>query len=496
METRGVNASSILATILVAFIVAVGVADGYEVSFLGAIYLGALAGVFLAIFYIEKKVWFAFCALAAVGLSLGVMRMNIAHEKIVGTGEYMEATHFKLRVTSAPVEKSYGTSVFAHIDEADGKPVSVGATVRIKTVEQVSYGDTVLAQGTLGLPEPFATNSGAMFDYPGYLHARRAYVILETHDIEVLAHGGNKLKKILFAIGDKFSSGMNASIREPELAFAKGVLLGDDSNISPDLQNAFVCTGTIHVLALSGYNVSIVAEFFKTIFSFLPKLFALGAGGAAIILFVIMTGGAPSAVRAGIMASIALFGKGIGRTAHAGMILLFAASMMILANPWQLLHDLGFQLSVVATWGILYIPRKIQSKFHIFPNPAWLPLREIIVTSCAAWIAVTPLILFSMHTFSPIAPLANLLVLPLMPAVMLFSFAAGFGALVLAPLGHFLGYITEQILSLETFFITTLSKISWSLVTIEWFGIVLLCVVYAMLFAWVYKKKEPRSGSF
>ncbi len=490
MEKSFVNPSLLVAILFLSCIFGVALGDMTSATLPLVLYVGGLAVALLSVFFIQKKILFALLALACLGFSMGTLRMIIAKDNIVGSGEYMSANTFEIRVTSDITEKSYGSSFFGTVYKASGKQAWVGASVRAKTVEPISYGDTIQIIGVAEEPEPFATNSGALFDYPGYLHARGANVVIEGSEVEVLSHGGSGFKKILYSIGHKFKSGMDRSIREPELAFAKGILLGDDSNISKELQNSFVRTGTIHVLALSGYNVTIVADFFKNIFSFLPKLFALGAGGVAIVLFVIMTGGAPSAVRAGIMASIALFGKGIGRTAHAGMILLFATGAMLLANPWQLLHDLGFQLSVVATWGILYIPEKIQYAFRRVPNPSWMPLREILVTSGAAWIAVSPLILFSMHTFSPIAPLANLLVLPLMPLAMFFSFASGLGTLLLAPLGQFSGFITEKILSTMTWFIEKLSHVSWSLLTIDWFGAVFLFAAYGLIMFWVYKKKE------
>ncbi len=498
MEEIKLNPSRIVGWCAVGVVAGVGVADYFDLGEAVFYYVVGLGSVLLVVSLVmEGRRALALAALFAFSFAFGMLRMDQARAKIVGEGDYQNAGRFLATITSDPTMRSYGSSFFANVNEADDAKVRVGSTVRAHSFEDFYYGQVVEISGRVTRPEKFITSGGSEFDYPGYLHARGANIIIEATSISPTgAEEGNPIRKMLFRIAGAFKEKMNLAIREPELSFAKGILIGDDSGIDDELQNAFVRTGTIHVLALSGYNVTIVADFFKGLFSFLPKLFALASAGVAIILFVIMTGAAPSAVRAGIMASIALFGKSLGRTGDAGMILVFASAVMIIVNPWQLLHDLGFQLSVIATWGILYIPRKIEKTFHIIPNHKFFPIREILVTSLSAWIAVSPFILFAMGNFSIIAPLANILVLPLMPFAMLVSFVSGAAGFILPPLAGLFGVATEKVLHFITSIIELLSRISWSFISVKWFGIVLLVISYSLLFVWVHNKKAPARGSF
>src|SRR3989344_1517071 len=176
------------------------------------------------------------------------------------------------------------------------------------------YGNEVNVEGILKKPENFMTDNGKEFDYVNYLRKDGIFYIMSYPKIEIISHeNGNLMKSALFYAKEKFLDKMNLAIREPESLLMGGLILGEKSSFSESLRQSFVDTGTIHIVALSGYNVTIIAEWIMKIFYSFPKNIGIGIGIFSILLFVLMTGGSSTAVRAGIMASFALFARVIGR---------------------------------------------------------------------------------------------------------------------------------------------------------------------------------------
>ncbi|MFA5936937.1 MAG: ComEC family competence protein, partial [Candidatus Paceibacterota bacterium] len=187
------------------------------------------------------------------------------------------------------------------------------------------YGDQVNFEGKLEKPENFITDQNKKFDYINYLRKDGIFYIVRYPKIEVISSGnGNLVRNILFSIKEKFLNKMNLAIKEPESLLMGGLILGEKSAFNESLRQSFVDTGTIHIVALSGYNVTIVAEWIMKLLASFPKNISIGAGIISILLFVLMTGGSSTAIRAGIMATLALFARGIGRNYDVSRALLVA----------------------------------------------------------------------------------------------------------------------------------------------------------------------------
>ena len=214
------------------------------------------------------------------------------------------------------------------------------------------YGDEINFEGILKKPDNFTTDQSKEFDYINYLRKDGIFYIESYPSVEIVSHrNGNFIKSILFDVKEKFVSKMNLVIREPESLLMGGLILGEKSSFSEALRQSFVDTGTIHIVALSGYNVTIVAEWIMKFFSlghnltgetFFPQNIGIGAGIISILLFVLMTGGSSTAIRAGVMASLALFARLIGRNYDVSRALIIAGVIMILINPFVLVFDVSF----------------------------------------------------------------------------------------------------------------------------------------------------------
>jgi competence protein ComEC len=209
-------------------------------------------------------------------------------------------------------EKNQKLTIESHID---GEKTKILATINFDT--GFKYGDAVHFEGVLEKPENFITDQGKEFDYVNYLRKDGIMYVMSYPTVEIISHGnGNKIKSVLFAIKEKFLEKMNFAIAAPERLLMGGLILGEKSAFSEELRASFVNTGTIHIVALSGYNVTIVAEWLMKLFSKLPYTppnFGIGVGIFAIFLFILMTGGSSTAVRAGIMATLALIARATGR---------------------------------------------------------------------------------------------------------------------------------------------------------------------------------------
>lgn len=339
------------------------------------------------------------------------------------------------------------------------------------------YGDKINFSGKLEKPENFVTDQGKVFDYINYLRKDGIFYVMSFPNIEILSRGnGHFIKSTLFNIKNKFLEKMDLSIASPESLLMGGLILGEKASFSQELRKSFIDTGTIHIVALSGYNITIVAEWFMKLFYFLPLNFAIGMGIFSILLFILMTGASSTAIRAGIMATLALFARATGRNYDIARALILAGVFMILLNPFLLVYDVSFQLSFIATVAVIFFAPRIE-KYFIWITPRF-KLRDIVSVTCAAYILVLPFILYKMGNLSLVALPANVLVLPFIPFTMFFGFLTSFLGLVHYFLSAPFGYISYLLLHYELGVINFLANIPFASIIIPDFPLLLTLLIY------------------
>lgn len=173
-------------------------------------------------------------------------------------------------------------------------------------------------------------------------------------------------------------------------------------------------------MVLSGYNVTIISEFIMGMLSFLPKMIGTSLGALSIILFAIMVGGSATIIRASIMALLVLLARVTGRVSDMTRALFLAGFVMVLHNPQIVVFDPSFQLSFMATLGLISLSPKLNSIFKFVPTKFYL--RETVSATISTQIFVLPLLLYMMGELSLVAVFVNLLVLMFIPLTMLFGF--------------------------------------------------------------------------
>jgi competence protein ComEC len=228
----------------------------------------------------------------------------------------------------------------------------------------------------------------------------------------------------------------NALIPEPQAGLLNGILFGVKATLSKDIYNALITTGTLHIIALSGMNISIIVGFVNLfLLRVLKRPIANVATSFIIIGFISFVGISPSVLRAAIMAGITLLGVSFGRQTWPILAWILAVIIMLVLNPpW--IFDLSFQLSVLATLGIILCGKTSEQKTRWFSF-----IEDDLRVTLAAQVFTIPLIIFQFQRISLISPLTNILIGWLIGPVTLVGFILGIVGLVWMPLAYVLAWV-------------------------------------------------------
>ncbi|HEX5503886.1 MAG TPA: ComEC/Rec2 family competence protein [Thermomicrobiales bacterium] len=219
------------------------------------------------------------------------------------------------------------------------------------------------------------------------------------------------------ALLDWIGAALRRHVPQPEAALVAGLLLGDASLLPRATRDAFNATGTAHVMALSGWNIALVAGLCALVGRRLGRERAWYwlAGSAGVVwLYTVLVGGGPTLVRAAIMGTLYLLAGATGRRGDALTALVAAAVLMTALAPGALL-DLGFQLSCAATAGLVLCSGRLAHALRRLPPF----VAEGLAATVAAELFTLPLALHAFGRLSLVTLPANLLIEPLVPAVML-----------------------------------------------------------------------------
>lgn len=374
------------------------------------------------------------------------------------------------------------------------KAVSGKVLVNTKLYPEYYYGDQLEIACTLQKPEPVQE-----FAYDKYLAKEEIYSLCYWPEIKFLKSGqGNKLVSALLSVKSRFVAVVNRILPDPQAAFLGGLLYGARHGIPDDLMDKFNITGTTHIIAISGYNITILALLISKLTcgigiarkkSFLISLLAIS-------FFVIIAGAQASVVRAAIMGGLVLLAGQVGRVSRVINALLFAAAAMLIFNPKILVFDVGFQLSFAATIGLIFLSPIFEKYFAKWPKI--FGIKESFIATMSALVLTLPLILYNFGRLSLIAPLANVLILFIIPTTMASGFIAVLGGLIYLNLGQIIAWLAWFLLSYIIKVVEFLSQIPWASVQISKVHWVFLLVAYLIIggFIWWYNKLEKLNIRF
>lgn len=312
----------------------------------------------------------------------------------------------------------------------------------------VRYGDPVTAEGVLQLPE--AING---FDYPHYLELSGARAIITRAKIEKASGLPQPPSARTWAVLGWLSAlrtGVEDQIGmilpEPHASLLAGLLTGTRRGLSEELSDNFRRAGLMHIVAVSGYNVTIVLSLINSVLFWISVRRRFVPLAIMATLFALFTGAGAPVVRATIMGILGLLAISTERVASVRLLILWTALLMLMWNPLLLWYDTSFQLSFLAVIGLSELSSALQP--YLKRAPQAFAIRESLTATLAAQIATIPFSILLFRQFSLIAPLTNIIAAPLIPLAMLLGFAATMFSFIWLPLGMIAGAYAWWILQL------------------------------------------------
>lgn len=426
------------------------------------IFIAAWALSMPAAFFSGKRLLFillgVFCLLGGMR-SLGEYQLLDSQElkqEVTDEGEKMTIRGEIERMPDIRFRKElWILSATEKLEKGGWKETSGNTLLVLATNAPLSIGDHVEVRGTVKVP--FESEE---FSYENYLMSKNITTISYYPGVKVLDTNETFLGT-LYDLRQYALRALVQDVRLPAAAYAAGILMGDKSLFLPEMEEEFRVTGLLHILALSGYNITILILFLFAIFAFLPKGSRLIITAITILIFVLFVGGGSSIIRASIMGVLGLLVLHSGNKTNSITLLLLASSLMCLWSPLSFAFDASFQLSFAGVIGIIFFAPYFLKKI---PGP--LVIREILATTLGAQIGVLPLLLYLFSQVSLIAPISNLLIAPLIPLSMLLAFLT---ILVheIAILGLLFGFLSWVLLSIQLHLIKWMATIPYASVDVE-----------------------------
>ncbi|MFA6551331.1 MAG: ComEC/Rec2 family competence protein [Patescibacteria group bacterium] len=382
-------------------------------------------------------------------------------------------------------------------------PVRGNVLITVPLYPNYNFGDTLKIKCELQAPEQIDD-----FYYDRYLAMQDIYStcynpkidIVETGHIRSLSH---KFYAAILKLKAKFADAMSVGLSEPENSLLQGMILNNRGELPQELKNSFAQAGITHIIAISGMNISIISVIiinFLIAFG-LSRRWALISSAAALTLYLILIGLPASAVRAGVMAFVAMLAVFFGRLNKLTNALVFAAVLMLLLNPKSLRDDIGFQLSFLALLSIIYVypifkewVDKIINVGTRYGAQLLQGIIDIIVLTLAAQVLTLPVIALNFHQVSLIAPLVNVLVLFLLPFIMVFGLIAPIFSILIPDLAWLWFAPIYFALKYMIFVADKAVKLPLAYLEIDyvWSGWAVIYYCLAILFIWRYNKnKKP-----
>lgn len=322
-------------------------------------------------------------------------------------------------------------------NQIDGKLL-----INIDKFSEFKFGDFLKVKGKLQEPPEFSD-----FSYKDYLFRYRIFSMMNSPSVERW-NGGQEinfqekfwfgLQSLLIKIKNNFENTLEKILPEPQAGLSEGLLLGSKKALPSWLLDVFGVVGVTHIIALSGFNITIIANSLRSFSWYFSRFFAFFIPVLGIFLFVVLTGASASVVRAAVMGFLLILARFIGRPGSATVAILFAAFLMILFNPFIVRYDPSFQLSFLATLGLIYLTPIFDNLLKFLPDIA----KEPVSATLGAQLMVLPLLLLQFKRLSLVSLPANTLILPFVPITMFLSFLGGLLGMIFLSLGKVFGWLS------------------------------------------------------
>ncbi len=359
---------------------------------------------------LKDKNHLSVAVLVLLGLSIGVVRGGNYLQRLEPYSTYSgQKITIQGAVTIDAVYAQGGQLSFTinDVDFVDPAEGPVPGTMKVK-----GYGELAIYKGDV------VELTGKLYKTRGGSQASMSYAKITRIDSHT---------SFADTVRRNFIAGMQTALPEPLASFGLGLLVGQRNTLSPEYTQALLMVGLTHIVAVSGYNLTILLEATKRIMGGRSKQLSVAIGFALMLGFLFLTGASASIVRASVISTLSLAAWYFGRSVRPMVLILLAASLTALFNPVYLWADIGWYLSFLAFFGILMLAPKVLGLFY--GNKQAPLLITVAVETLAAEIMTLPLILYIFGQMSFIGIVANVLVVSMIPFAMLASLIAGLGGM-------------------------------------------------------------------
>jgi competence protein ComEC len=420
------------------------------------------------------------------------------------------AIELKATVSQAPDIRDKSTHLYLsgiEMKTADGwQKMNGEVLIFVPRFPVYNYGDELLIKGKLETPQAIDN-----FDYKGYLANQRIYSTMLSPQTFLIGTGkGFRPLSWVYSLRNRLSEAMAATIPEPQASVAQGMILGIRSNVTPELQNNFISSGTMYILVISGSQFNIVAGILLATGIWLfgkRRFFYIWPALGAIWIYALLTGMGPPAIRAAVMVSIFLFADLLGRQKSAMTAIGFAAAVMAAITP-KILGDASFQLTFLSVagialitprlqnWGKNIIAAKLGEEGFFVKTVNWMA--DSLWVTLGVTIAIWPLLVYYFGIFSVVSPLASLLVLPALPYLLGSGTLAAVLGIFLLPIGQIVGWLAWLTAGYMLVIINGFAHLNFAAINVGTISPVLVWAYFAALalILWLIPKRKTVGAFF
>ena len=416
-----------------------------------------LAGLGAARWHVAVPLWFGLVAVGIclslrhqtvactvwviiAGISLGIWRGASMLQQMAPYGIISEQK-VSLQATAQSdaiyAEKGQLSFVVETIEVKQPAQVKLPGKVKVKGFGELGVyrGDVLIVEGKL-----YQTRGG-MQGSISYAQIKR----IDSHNA------------FIDTVRRKFAAGVQTALPEPASSFGLGLLVGQRNTLPYQTSQALLMVGLVHIVAVSGYNLTIILDAVRRVFGGRSKLLSIIVAGTLMIGFLFLTGMGASIVRASVVSGLSLIAWYYGRTIRPMLLILLAAAGTALVNPLYLWSDVGWYLSFLAFFGILMIAPQVLQKIYKTREAPLVP--KMAVETLAAEVMTLPLILYIFGQMSLVGIIANILVALFVPIAMLLTLIAGLAGMYLPMLSGLIAFPAKIVLTYMLDTATLLSRI-------------------------------------
>ena len=425
------SSAKIFRYFLICFVVGIAIASFFRVDYFYLYCLGLVFLVLLILFW--RKPFYRFLFFGGFLILSGILRYQISlpmtdeskiwfynNSKVSFTGVIIEPPDVRINQQKLVAESK--NLIF----NSKKLTVSGRVLININLYPPYQYGD--LLEINCALKKPGKINE---FAYDRYLALSRIYAYCSYPKIKLLSQNQGKFAlNAIYQIKQDLIEKISFNLAEPQASLFAAIILGSRRGIPAILNDKFNLTGTTHLIAISGLNITIIAAILMSICLnlYLSRKKSFWLISIFLIFYLIIIGFPASAVRAGMMGWLAILAIYFGRLNRLTNALILAGALMILINPLILRDDVGFQLSFLAVLGMVYFLPFFKKFFktNIFN---WV-VKEAMAVTLAAQAATLPLLIYHFGRVSIVAPLTNLLIVSALPFLTVYGFIVLFSNLI------------------------------------------------------------------